>query len=45
MTITSTLNSDMPDPETDEQEDIVEDEATYRIEFPDWSAIVLGTEV
>ena len=41
--ITSTL--DMPDPETIEQENIVEDEGTWRIEFNDGSALVVGSEV
>lgn len=41
--ITTTL--DMPDPETSEQIDIVEDEGTWRIEFRDGSALVIGSEV
>ncbi len=36
---------ELPDPETREQEDILEDEGTYRLEFPDGSALVLGEEV
>ena len=41
--ITSTL--EMPDPETEEQDRIVEDEGTYRIQFTDGSALVIGSEV
>ncbi len=41
--ITSTL--EMQDPVTDEQVDIVEDEGTYRIQFRDGSALVIGSEV
>ena len=39
---TSTL--EMQDPETSEQENIVEEEGTYRIQLDDGSALVAGSE-